>query len=252
MLLTTPFTKEEFRATLFSLHPHKCLDPDGYNPVMRYSKFQQCCAWLDTGQSLASINMTNIDLIPKGNSRTTMEDFRYFPTKNYPTATFGHNPSCVWRSILRANFLVRGGSQWSMGSGTYIPILDEPWLLNGGCIDDNITEAHLVHEFRVDSLWILIPKVGMALNDRLVWKAEKNGKYIYSVQSAYRLCVEDLVDMQRQRPTLGHLKCNIDASFLQSMNRVGIAICVRDNDEAFVLVKTMSFSPLRSVLLVIL
>lgn len=90
------------------------------------------------------------------------------------------------------------------------------------------------------------------LNDRLVWKAEKNGKYIYSVQSAYRLCVEDLVDMQRQRPTLGHLKCNIDASFLQSMNRVGIAICVRDNDEAFVLVKTMSFSPLRSVLLVIL
>lgn len=41
---------------------------------MRYSKFQQCCAWLDTGQSLASINMTNIDLIPKGNSRTTMKD----------------------------------------------------------------------------------------------------------------------------------------------------------------------------------
>jgi len=54
-------------------------------------------------------------------------------------------------------------------------------------------------------------------------------------------------DVQWQRPTLGRLKCNIDASFSQSMNHVGIGICVRDNDGAFVLVKTMSLSPLCSV-----
>jgi len=48
---------------------------------------------------------------------------------------------------MRSSFLVRGGSRWSIGSITYIPILDEPWLLNGDCIDDNITRTHLLHDF---------------------------------------------------------------------------------------------------------
>jgi hypothetical protein len=30
--LTAPFTKEEFRITMFSMHPDKCPGPDGYNP----------------------------------------------------------------------------------------------------------------------------------------------------------------------------------------------------------------------------
>lgn len=35
--------------------------------------------------------------------------------------------------------------------------------------------------------------------DKLVWKVKKNG--VYSVKSAYRLCVEDLVDTPHlQRP----------------------------------------------------
>jgi len=36
---------------------------------------------------------------------------RYFPNKSYLTTTIGHNPSYVWRSILRACFIVRGGAQ---------------------------------------------------------------------------------------------------------------------------------------------
>lgn len=51
---------------------------------------------------------------------------RYFPTRSYPTARLGHNPGYVWRSILQARFIVRGGARWRIGTGTSIPILDEP------------------------------------------------------------------------------------------------------------------------------
>ena len=64
----------------------------------------------------------------------------------------GHNPSYVWRSILYSRFIVRGGSRWSIGSGTSIPILDEPWLSNGGSIYGNIIGEHFVCDFPVDSL----------------------------------------------------------------------------------------------------
>ena len=59
---------------------------------------------------------------------------RYFPSGSYLTATVGHNPSYVWRSIMRARFIVRGGARWSIGSGATIPILNEPWLSNGSLL----------------------------------------------------------------------------------------------------------------------
>jgi len=43
---------------------------------------------------------------------------------------------------------------------------------------------------------------------------------------------------------LSCLKCNFDASFSETLNCMGIGICVRDNEEAFVLAKNMSFSSL--------
>jgi len=54
-------------------------------------------------------------------------------------------------------------------------------------------------------------------------------------------------DAHWQRPALDRLKCNIDASFSQSLNHIGIGICVRDGEGAFVLVKMVSFSPLCEV-----
>ena len=126
---------------------------------------------------------------------------RYFPSKSYLTTTIGHNPSYVWRSILRARFIVCGGARWSIGSGATIPILDAPWLSNGESINGNIAGSSHIRDFKVQSLMSEYGKVWNApiirqifnndnaaaiLNtplydqvhtDRLVWKAEKNGHY---------------------------------------------------------------------------
>jgi hypothetical protein len=63
---------------------------------------------------------------------------RYFPYTSFLNTKVGHNQSYVWRSILRAQFIVRGGARWSICSGASIPILDTPWLSNGGTIDGSI------------------------------------------------------------------------------------------------------------------
>jgi hypothetical protein len=46
-----------------------------------------------------------------------------------------------------------------------------------------------------------------------------------------------------QRPHRGRLKCNIDASFFESLNRNGIGMCIRDAEGIFVLAKTLNFPP---------
>jgi len=40
------------------------------------------------------------------------------------------------------------------------------------------------------------------------------------------------------KPTAGRFKCNIDASFSQHTNKVGIGVCLRDDSGPFVLAKT--------------
>jgi len=41
--------------------------------------------------------------------------------------------------------IARGGARWSISTGGSIPILGEPWVLNGDCIATNIVGAHYVH-----------------------------------------------------------------------------------------------------------
>jgi len=50
-----------------------------------------------------------------------------------------------------------------------------------------------------------------------------------------------------QRPALRRFKCNIDASFSASTNKVGLGMCICDEEECFVLAKTMWFSLVCSV-----
>ena len=83
-LLTAPFSKEEFRDTIFSMHPDKCPGPDGNKPGFYQhfwsncseDIFKDCCEWLETGQFPASLNATNIAFIPKGNIQTNMNNWR--------------------------------------------------------------------------------------------------------------------------------------------------------------------------------
>jgi hypothetical protein len=115
-----------------------------------------------------------------------------------------------------ARFIVCGGARWSIGRGGSIPSLGEPWVLNGDCIATNIVGAQHVHDATIDNLMLpnekrwnevvvrqvfsaeladhimSTPLVAHVQSDRLIWKAEKNGKYF--VKSAYRLCVEELID----------------------------------------------------------
>jgi len=140
----------------------------------------------------------------------------YFPSGSYLTALIGHNPSYVWQSIMRARVVVRGGARWSIRSGASISILNEPWLLNGEYISSNIQGTHFVHNFTINSLMNLYdkswneqvvrqvfsvdiadkilhtPLISQVDEDKIIWKAERHSRY--SVRSAYRLCVSELVD----------------------------------------------------------
>jgi hypothetical protein len=146
---------------------------------------------------------------------------RYFPRGSYLTASLGHNPSYVWRSILQARFIVRGGARWRIGSGAAIPILREPWLSDGGCIEGNYDVIHVTRNasdqilidtaakgWNVDVIQQVFspedtrrildtPLIDQVTEDRLIWKVEKNG--YYSVKSAYRLCVDVLTDSSHLR-----------------------------------------------------
>ncbi|GAU38731.1 hypothetical protein TSUD_208420 [Trifolium subterraneum] len=49
------------------------------------------------------------------------------------------------------------------------------------------------------------------------------------------------------RPDAGTWKCNVDASFSRSRNKVGIGVCIRDDQGQFVLAKTEWYSPILDV-----
>jgi len=75
---------------MFSMHLDKCSGPDGYSPGF-YQHFwnlwsdeiyTNCCSWLDMGKFTADLNMTNIDLIPKGNVQHSMKDWSYITPCN--------------------------------------------------------------------------------------------------------------------------------------------------------------------------
>jgi hypothetical protein len=42
----------------------------------------------------------------------------------------------------------------------------------------------------------------------------------------------------KTKPSEGYLKCNVDASFSKTRNKVGINVCIRDDQDQFVLAKT--------------
>jgi ribonuclease HI len=54
-------------------------------------------------------------------------------------------------------------------------------------------------------------------------------------------------DLKWIKPSPGRFTCNVDASFSQARNRVGIGVCIRDDEGRFVLAKTEWMTPLLDV-----
>jgi ribonuclease HI len=55
------------------------------------------------------------------------------------------------------------------------------------------------------------------------------------------------VNLKCRKPSRGRYKCNIDASFSNTNNKVGFGMCIRDSDGNHVRSKTMWITPVCSV-----
>ena len=75
-LLTHPFTKEEFKEAIFSMHPDKSSGPNGLNPAffqrfwneIHSDVYSSAFFWLDSSSLPPELNATNIVLAPKGDN----------------------------------------------------------------------------------------------------------------------------------------------------------------------------------------
>jgi len=72
-ILTQPFTEQEFKDAVFSMHPDKSPGPDGLNPAffhrfwndIRGDIFTTATSWLANGVFPLDLNATHIVLAPK-------------------------------------------------------------------------------------------------------------------------------------------------------------------------------------------
>ena len=53
---------------------------------------------------------------------------RYFPTCSFMEAELRLSPSFVWRSLLQARDIIKGGSAWKIGDGCTIGVESHKWL----------------------------------------------------------------------------------------------------------------------------
>ncbi|XP_058775495.1 uncharacterized protein LOC131649754 [Vicia villosa] len=134
---------------------------------------------------------------------------RYFPHSPFFDVDIGTNPSFVWRSIWQARELLTLGCRWSIGDGKNIPVMGESWIrgLNEGLVRGpqqqgvygmtiselmsplgkcwNVHAIKLLFDCGVVKDILQTPLVEDVVEDKLIWKEEKDG--CYSVRSGYIL-----------------------------------------------------------------
>ncbi|KAK2427871.1 hypothetical protein QL285_026426 [Trifolium repens] len=117
----------------------------------------------------------------------------------------------------------KAGTRWRIGSGIDVSLLNENWLYDASSLSVQDTKASLAATLSVadvimpdEKSWNLplisslfepnsvqkivrTPLYSSVTDDKRIWHKEKDG--MYSVKSAYRLCVQDLLDTS-------HLKMN--------------------------------------------
>ncbi|PNY14146.1 ribonuclease H, partial [Trifolium pratense] len=136
--------------------------------------------------------------------------------------SLGHNPIIyVWCSVWSSRTLLKHGYRWKVGDGSLIPIENTPWLRD----DQNpliTTTSNLhVHDQKVSSLidsgtgqWdiegiqtnfndrdarevLKIPLLPQGAQYEIIWRYDKKG--MHSVKSAYRVCVDIMIDRSEWR-----------------------------------------------------
>ncbi|KAK2450022.1 hypothetical protein QL285_009162 [Trifolium repens] len=116
---------------------------------------------------------------------------RYFPNSSLFDSKIRHNPSYAWRCIWKARHILMHGCRWSIGSGTSIRVMDDPWLRGN---DGAWIPSPYTHDvYKIESIFPLhvakrileIPLFGTVEDDTLVWMDNTNG--MYSVKSGYKV-----------------------------------------------------------------
>jgi len=138
----------------------------------------------------------------------------YFLNSSFLEASLGKRPSYAWRSIFLARNLLKQGLVWRVGNGASIKIWGDRWIptpisfsvqsLPMSQLVNSWVDALIVKEskswnvpliqaifnpkeVRVITLIPLSPNLPL---DRLIWLGTTNE--IFSVKSAYHLCLEIL------------------------------------------------------------
>uniref|UniRef100_A0A803PVR0 Reverse transcriptase domain-containing protein n=1 Tax=Cannabis sativa TaxID=3483 RepID=A0A803PVR0_CANSA len=136
---------------------------------------------------------------------------RYFPRGSFLTATLGHNPSFIWKSIFESKETIAAGARVRIGNGLNTSILNAPWLpdltqpfvssshpgFKGNTvsgllqIDHNSWDEEVITDLfneRDKALILSIPLPQIADVDCWFWCKEASG--FYSVKSTYRFLQE--------------------------------------------------------------
>src|ERR1051325_5609973 len=77
---------------------------------------------------------------------------RYFPNCEFLDSAISHNLSYVWQSIWSSKFVVRGGSKWSIGSGTNILVWRHQWTFVNAKLDNLWPMNESVSSLKVSNL----------------------------------------------------------------------------------------------------
>jgi hypothetical protein len=92
----------------------------------------------------------------------------------------------------------------------------------------------------VDTQCVVLERASSLLYD---WKAVKNASGLKLSVIGSNMQQQQTRVVKWKKPSLGRMKCNIDASFPNHDNRVGIGMRIRDDEGTFVLAKTEWFEP---------
>jgi hypothetical protein len=134
---------------------------------------------------------------------------RYFPNSSFFDSKIGHNPNYAWRGIWKARQILMHGCRWSIGNGTSIKVMGDPWLRDKEGAWLPSPQVQGVHNFTINELMIpnmklwdkvkieslfplnianrimQTPLLDMVEDDKLIWIDSSQGHY--SVKSGYKL-----------------------------------------------------------------